>query len=154
MKYIKGMSVKETPVKAIFDGEEVELTDQQMRHMGYLPIEEAIIAQGDQLMALEPDPVEIKDEMFRSVKVVIPTGGLPFKLGYVWKPVMSGDRIVFESVRDDNAIGTPSTPIIFVDGVRLVTNAYYLHNSSRYVYVGQPGTAGTWEDTEDNMEEF
>lgn len=67
MKYIKGMSVKETPVKAIFDGEEVELTDQQMRHMGYLPIEEAIIAQGDILMALEPDPAEIKDEMFRSV---------------------------------------------------------------------------------------
>ena len=75
------------------------------------------------------------------------------KLGYLWKCTYIGDICVSkEYVQDPDAKGTYNNPIEWEPGVTLIANAYYLHDSKKYVYVGEPSTAGKeWDGV--NFEE-
>lgn len=155
MKYIRGIDIIETPVIiTIEESYKITLSDSQLRELGYRPVEEVIYEQGNELLPIEPNAKEIKEELLKNIKVEIPEAGLPFKLGYKWKPKLVNDRIIFENVKDANAIGTSNNPILFVEYVKLIPNAYYLYEGERYVYVGEPSSATTWEDIEYYMEKF
>lgn len=120
----------------------------------------AILAQEE---ALKPTSQELtRDEKVDLILAAIPTNApegttgtdLPFKLGYKWKPAYNGNAFAWELVPDPDAIGTADNPIIWVAGVRLIPNAYYLYQNVRYVYMGaEEGYAGdAWDGTD--MEEF
>lgn len=155
MRYIKGMDIKETPVMAeVMDGN-IELVDQQLRELGYKPYEEVVYDQAKELNNLMPNEYDLKQQLVDQLEVVFPEGGLPFKLGYKWVPSIVNNNIVFESVRDANAVGTDRNPILFENYVKLVPNAYYLYEDTRYVYVGlRTDQALSWEDVSADMEEF
>lgn len=72
------------------------------------------------------------------------------KLGYLWKCTYIGDLCVSkEYVEDPEAKGTAENPIEWVPGVQLIPNAYYLHDSKKYVYVGDNSSAGdTWDGSD------
>lgn len=115
---------------------------------------------------LQPTTAMLSDDeklrlMLDSVPVTVPDAAtddngvpvLPIKIGYKWQPVYSGTAFGWELVADPNAVGTADNPIIWTAGVRLIPNAYYLHDNVRYVYMGDDGFAGDdWDVT--NMEEF
>lgn len=155
MKYIKGLDVKETPIMVdALDGN-IELVDQQLRDLGYLPYDEVVYEQAKSLNSIVPSEMEIKEQIVNSLTVQIPTEGLPYKLGYKWIPKIVNNTIVFESVRDANAVGTDKNPILFTQYVKLVPNAYYLHEDIRYVYVGlRTDNAMNWDEVKEDMEEF
>lgn len=155
MKYIKGSKVKETPVTVETEEGNIELVDQQFRELGYKPYDEVVYEQYDVLNAVQKSDDDLKQELMDSLVVEYPAGGLPFKLGYKWVPSIVNNKIIFESVRDADAVGTDKNPILFVNYVKLVPNAYYLYNESRYVYVGlRTDNASSWDDVSADMEEF
>lgn len=156
MKYIKGIDIKETPViTTTSEGYTITLSDQQLREIGYKPVDEVIMEQDAELMELEPDEDDLKRSLIDNIKVEYPSSGLPFKLGYKWVPRISGDKIIFESIRAESAIGTGNNPIIFIENVLLIPNAYYLYEGERYVYCGvERKTATSWEEIEADMEKF
>lgn len=116
--------------------------------------------------ALQPTIATLSDEdklrlMLDSVPVTVPDAAtndngvpvLPIKIGYKWEPVYSGTAFGWELIADPNAVGTADNPIIWTAGVRLIPNAYYLHDNVRYVYMGDDGFAGdAWAETD--MEVF
>lgn len=155
MKYIKGTKIKETPIKVVTDEGEIEMSDNQLRSLGYKPVDEVIIEQGDELMEVIPSATELKQELMDSIEVEYPKGGLPFKLGYKWTPKYVNGKIIFESVRDANAVGTNENPIIFVNNVKLVPNGFYLYEEELYVYVGlRHDNASSWDEVSGDMEKF
>lgn len=117
--------------------------------------------------ALHPTTATLSDDdklrlMLDSVPVNVPETAtndsgmpvLPIKIGYKWQPVYSGMAFGWELVADPDAVGTADNPIIWVAGVRLIPNAYYLYQNVRYVYMGaEERYAGdTWDGAD--MEEF
>lgn len=157
MKYIKETIIEETPIMVeISGGISIELSDTQLRSLGYKPLDEVIIEQGDELMVIDPDVEKIKEELVNSIDVVIPESGFPFKLGYKWVPrIVEGNRVIFESIRSEDSLGTRDNPIIFVDNVILVPNAYYLYEGDLYVYVGLTrDIAKDWDSVSQLMEKF
>lgn len=72
------------------------------------------------------------------------------KLGYLWKCTYVGDICVCkEYVEDPDARGTKDNPIEWAPNVQLIPNAYYTHDSKKYVYVGEQSVAGDiWDDTD------
>ena len=72
------------------------------------------------------------------------------KLGYLWNCTYVGDICVSkEYVEDLDAKGTYDKPIEWAPGIPLIQNAYYIHDSKKYVYVGEPSSAGDIWDTSD-----
>lgn len=120
----------------------------------------------EQESKLQPTTAEINDEdklrlLLDSLPVETPADviagdngtELPPKVGYKWQPLYNGSAFGWELVPDPDAVGTADNPVIWVAGVRLIPNAYYLHDDVRYVYTGEIGRAGeTWDET--TMEEF
>lgn len=83
-------------------------------------------------------PYEEKLKMFvESIPAEKPESGLPFKLGYVWKPRYNGNAYVWELVADPDAIGTMENPIYYVDdgSIPKINNAFYIIDGVRYVYM-------------------
>lgn len=81
-----------------------------------------------------------------SVEVIKPTTKsiLPFKLGYKWQPIYNGSAIVWESVKDENAIGTINNPIYYVDDSPLIDNGFYIKEDGKtYIYM-----QGEWIELE------
>lgn len=152
MKYIKGIEIIETPKIVEIEGVSLELSDEQLRQMGYTPLDEVVMAQAEILGNIIPSAIDIKEKLIDSMTVVIPEGGLPYKLGYSWEPKIVANNIIFESVRDENAIGTNKAPIIFAEYVLLIPNAFYLYEGNLYVYVGSEGKADDWDSCKDYME--
>lgn len=62
---------------------------------------------------------------------------LPIKLGYRWQMVSNNGAIVWESVVDENAIGTSTeNAIIYYDDVPRINNAFYrMPDGSYAVYM-------------------
>lgn len=152
MKYIKGLEIIETPRYTEVDGIQIELSDSQLRFMGYIPIDEVIMEQAEKLANTVPSEEDIKEKLVNKLSILIPGDGLPYKLGYTWEPKIEGNCIVFESVRDSNGVGTNNNPIIFADYVMLIPNAFYLYEGELYVYVGIKGKATNWDSCKDFME--
>ena len=72
------------------------------------------------------------------------------KLGYLWNCTYVGDVCVSkEYVEDPDAKGTYDKPIEWAPGIPLIQNAYYIHDSKKYVYVGEPSSAGDIWDASD-----
>lgn len=69
-------------------------------------------------------------------------------------PHITATRLLGSLYPTPDAIGTADNPIIWVAGVRLIPNAYYLYQNERYVYMGaEERYAGdTWDGAD--MEEF
>lgn len=72
------------------------------------------------------------------------------KLGFNWKCTYIGDICVAkEYVLDPESKGTEDNPIEWAAGVSLIPNAYYTHDSKKYIYVGEQSVAGdTWDETD------
>lgn len=72
------------------------------------------------------------------------------KLGYIWKCTYIGDVcVVKEYIEDPDSKGTEDNPIEWATGVPLIPNAYYTHDSKKYVYVGEQSVAGdVWDGTD------
>lgn len=133
-----------------------EMTTDEINEMK-ITAQEAVL-QPTTAMLFDDDKLRL---MLDSVSVTVPDAAtddngvpvLPIKIGYKWQPVYSGTAFGWELVADPNAVGTADNPIIWTAGVRLIPNAYYLHDNVRYVYMGDDGFAGDdWDVT--NMEEF
>lgn len=152
MKYIKGIDIIETPYYVSIENTTLELSDQQLRELGYTPIDEIILEQADKLLNIIPNEDELKEKLIGQMAVTIPEGGLPYKLGYTWEPKIVNNNIVFESIRDPYGVGTNNNPIIFCEYVALVPNAFYLYEGDLYVYVGTVGKAQDWDSVKSNME--
>lgn len=60
---------------------------------------------------------------------------LPFKVGYRWERKLVGMTVVYESVRDENAIGTQNNPIIYTEECPLIDNAWYKFGDTLKVYM-------------------
>lgn len=72
------------------------------------------------------------------------------KLGFLWKCTYVGDICVCkEYVEDPDAKGTKDNPIEWAPNVQLIHNAYYTHDSKKYVYVSEQSVAvDTWDGTD------
>jgi hypothetical protein len=58
------------------------------------------------------------------------------KLGYDWKNIYVGEVLVRqEYVEQENPYGTQDNPIIYLDGVPLINNAFYLKDGELYVWM-------------------
>lgn len=69
------------------------------------------------------------------------------KLGYDWKSIYVNDILVRqEYVAQENPVGTAENPIVWEAGMRLIQNAYYVHDGETRVWMGEAGAAGEWED--------
>lgn len=154
MKYIKGLDVKETPVKATTVYGDIELVDQQLRELGYLPYDEVVYEQAQVLNALAPSETEIKQQFMDSLTVTIPEKGLPYMRGFSWELVLVDNDIRYKLVPNPNGLGTQKNPILFAEYVKLFKNVYYFYQGKIYRYVGdRTDNAIDWDDVKDNMEE-
>ncbi len=154
MQYIKGLDVKETPIMVeALDGN-IELVDQQLRELGYLPYDEVVYEQAKTLNALAPSEMEIKQQFMDSLTVTIPEKGLPYMRGFSWELVLVDNDIRYKLVPNPNGLGTKNNPILFADYVKLLKNVYYFYQGVIYQYVGgRTDNAIDWDDVKEDMKE-
>lgn len=164
MRYIKDNLIFETPIFAVKDGEEVELFDEQLRRLGYVPEEEVIMKQRAEIANKSYATVDKLQILLNSIEVQAPQGStyeddvikdLPFKLGQKWVPVVNGNTISYQLVQDPDALGIESRPFIFFDGEenQLYPNAFYIHGGIKFVYVGiDIKSVVSWEECSEDME--
>lgn len=75
------------------------------------------------------------------------------KLGYDWRCYYINDvlvnRVYIEQI---DPKGTADNPIAWTADVPLIPNAYYTHNDTRKVWMGEAGITAAWDDV--NFVEF
>lgn len=70
------------------------------------------------------------------------------KIGYDWSNIYVNDILVRqEYVEQENPAGTSDNPIEWVEGMTLITNAFYTHEGVRKVWCGETGQTATWDDS-------
>ena len=74
MRYIKDNLIFETPIFAEKDGEEVELFDEQLRRLGYVPEEEVIMKQRAEIANKSYATVDKLQILLNSIEVQAPQG--------------------------------------------------------------------------------
>lgn len=152
MKYIKGLTIEETPITTQVGDQTIELTDEQLRSLGYTPLTEVILSQAEILSGMAPNAETIRQRVADSL--VVNVQQLPYMIGFAWQTTIVDNEIRFKLVPDQNGLGTKNNPIIFVEYVTLVPNAHYLYEGNFYKWKGVKTTAGDWDSIEDNMEKI
>lgn len=77
------------------------------------------------------------------------------KLGMDWLVTsVNGVEVKKVYVEQAEPKGVADNPIAFVVGVVLIPNAYYVHEGTRYVYMGTAGVAESWDAVSQMMVEF
>lgn len=152
MDYIKGIEIISTPKLIEIDGVTLELSDEQLRELGYTPIDEVFIAQAEILSSMAPSAEIIKQRVMDKLSVTVPSSGLPYMIGFRWDTTIVDDEIRFKLVPDSNGLGTKNNPILFYMYVLLVPNAHYLYDGNIYKYKGAKRSVDNWDDCKDEME--
>lgn len=162
MDYYKNNTVYHSPITTEVDGVSIELTENQLYKVGYLTRSQLLTKinkKVDQIVNLNASKQEVLD----SIGVQLPSGSeeledgfirLPFKLGFKWQPRISNDSIAFELVQDEDAVGLENSPILYMLGVKLIPNAFYLIDGKKYVYMGEKGVVDNLEKYMADMEEW
>lgn len=150
MKYIKGLEIIETPVYTEFMGTQITVPDEQLRVIGYKPIEEVVLEQADILSGMAPDAEAIKQKVMDSLTIKVQQ--LPYMIGFSWQTTIVDNEIRFKLVPDSNGLGTKGNPIIFAQYVLLVPNAHYFYENNIYKYKGTKMNADNWDSCKDFME--
>lgn len=69
------------------------------------------------------------------------------KLGYDLVHYYVNDILVRSVyVEQENPSGTAKNPIVWEPEMKLIQNAYYVHNGVRKVWMGQGSITATWDD--------
>ena len=75
------------------------------------------------------------------------------KIGYDWLIYYVNDVAVRKDyVAQEIPYGTSEHPIVWKEGMSLISNAYYTHDGVRKVWMGEEGVIATWDD--ENLVEF
>lgn len=75
------------------------------------------------------------------------------KIGYDWLVYYVNDVVVRKDyVEQETPFGTADNPIVWKEGMSLISNAYYTHDGVRKVWMGEEGVIATWDD--ENLVEF
>lgn len=70
------------------------------------------------------------------------------KLGYDWDNIYVNDILVRqEYVEQENPSGTSDNPIKWVEGMTLITNAFYAKDEVCKVWCGETGETATWDNS-------
>lgn len=92
-------------------------------------------------------------EAIRDGKLVQAAGGITStitqsdKLGFDWKNIFVNDILVRqEYVEQAVKRGTAENPIAWEAGMALIQNAYYIHDGSTKVWMGEAGATAAWDD--------
>lgn len=70
------------------------------------------------------------------------------KLGYDWQNYYVNKVLVRRDYKEqENPAGVADNPIVWEEGMQLITNGFYAHNGERKVWCGETGDiASSWED--------
>lgn len=75
------------------------------------------------------------------------------KIGFDWVCYYLGDVLVKkEYVEQENPCGTADNPIVWVSGMVVIPNAYYTHDDTRKVWMGEEGATPTSYNDENFVE--
>ena len=70
------------------------------------------------------------------------------KIGFDWRVFYVNDIAVHkEYVEQEIPFGTADNPIVWKEGMSLISNAYYIYNDVRKVWTGDAGVMATWDDS-------
>lgn len=130
------------------NGQIVPMTDEEINEM----LIEQNKAKLAEMQSASVTSADLFNALLAGIPVTMPNGqtttadkladqqiDLPVKLGYKWQMVSSNGAIVWESVVDENAIGTnENNAIIYFDGCPLINNAFYkFADGSIKVWMGE-----------------
>lgn len=152
IQYIKGKEIITLPKIIEVDGIEIALSDEQLRQLGFKPIDEVVMEQAEILSGMAPDAETIRQRIADSL--IIKVQALPYMIGFTWQTTIVDNEVRFKLVPNQNGLGTPNNPVIFAEYVLLIPNAYYLYEGEVYKYKGLKDKATTWEDIVANMEKI
>lgn len=89
----------------------------------------------------------------KTVQQVIDAGGIreeitqSDKIGFDWCIFYVNDIAVRKDyVAQEIPFGTADNPIVWKEGMSLIQNAYYIHDSVKKVWTGDTGATAAWDD--------
>lgn len=92
-------------------------------------------------------------EAIRDGRLVQDAGGITStltqsdKLGFDWKNIYVNDVLVRRDYIEQKVKrGTAENPIAWESGMELIQNAYYIHDGSTKVWMGEAGATAAWDD--------
>lgn len=96
---------------------------------------------------------EVMDKNQQTADLVEAAGGIRTtitqsdKLGFDWTNYYVNDILVQQVyVEQENPTGTSDNPIVWVEGVVCITNAFYIYEGVRKVWTGETGVTAAWDD--------
>lgn len=153
MKYYKNGKTYESPIMVDISGCTIELTDEQISRLGYMPYD---MVKNMSNMTISPISMTKNLSLYDIYKFKNPDGfvdesdsavTLPFRPGKKWVPGIVGTNITYILEDDPNGIGTESNPVAYINGIRLVNGCVYRSGGSLYMYNGEDSTADNDEIT-------
>lgn len=160
MKYIRNGVIYETPVKAMTDEGEITLNDFQCNLLGYVNVDSILNHQKD----FQPEEyVQLNLSYYLQMllqlnmpseceRINVGVVKAPIKIGYKCETTFKDGVINIQYVDDPNGLGTKNIPFIFVDGVTLYPEAYYMYEDKVYGYTGKSMMiAENWDSVKELM---